>query len=364
LVTNGNDQALLAKLEKCGFLSAGFSHVEAKLIKQYLRENRLTKLDDLLETENLAKKLELASYHFILLNVDAGDNEDGLSKIVASHRFENTPIIIFSKTPAVYKNSYSKKKMIGQFVELPLTSGKLEEAILNIAKSGVYERNQVGNLSKVLEHYNNGTKAFDKEDLDEAAKEFQLCIQEDESFIDGYLKLADVLIEKKDFADAMKTLKKAVVIDKHHAEIFYLLGVIYCENGKKDSAVSAFDKGVEAEPDNVHMIINMGNSCLDKNWVEEALHFFNMAKSKNPEYIHVYNRIGIALSRAGKFEEAEKEYDRAMEIDPTDAGVRFNIGMMWTRRKDNGKAADFFKKAVALDPTLDEAKEMLKKVGG
>jgi tetratricopeptide (TPR) repeat protein len=361
---NGNDQAIFAKLEKCSFLSAGFSQVETKLIKQTLRDKRITKFDDLNETMNLAKKLELASYHFIILKVDAGDNAESLSKIVASHRFENTPIIIISKTPEVYRNSYSKKKMIGQFVELPLTAGKLEDAILNIARTGVYERSQVGNLSEVLDHFNNGTKAFDEENLDEAEKEFTLCIKADATFIDGYLKLADVVIAKKDFSSAMKVLKKAVGIDKHNAEIFFLVGIIHCENDKKDSAVSAFNKGVEAEPDNVHMIIDMGNACLDKSWVEEALHFFNMAKSKNPEYIHVYNRIGIALSRAGKFEDAEKEYERAIEIDPSDAGVRFNIGMMWTRRKDNGKAADFFKKAFALDPTLEEAKEMLKKVGG
>lgn len=362
--TNGNDQAIFAKLEKCSFLSAGFSQVEGKLIKQELREKRITKLDDIRDTENLARKLELASYHFIIINVDTGDNAESLSKIVASHRFENTPIIVFSKTPGVYRNSYSRKPMIGQFVEFPLTSAKIEQAILEIAKTGVYEKNQVGNFSEVLEHYNNGTKAFDNEELDEAEKEFKLCIKADGTFIDGYIKLADVLLTKKDFPNAMQTLKKAVGIDKHNAEIFYLVGIIHTEHDKKDSAFSAFNKGVEAEPDNVHMIIDMGNACLDKNWVEEALHFFNMAKSKNPEYIHVYNRIGIALSRAGKFEDAEKEYDRAMEIDPSDAGVRFNIGMMWIRRKENGKAAGFFKKAVALDPTLDEAKEMLKRVGG
>ena len=362
MATNGNDQALLAKIEKCSFISAGFSQPETKLTKGYLRENRVTKFDDLKETENLAKKLELASYNFIILNVDNGDHAESLSKIVASHRFENTPIIIFSKTPEVYRNSYSKKKMVGEYVDFPITPAKLEEAILSITRGGVYEKSLISSLSEVLEHFNKGTRAFDEENLDDAEKEFKLCIQADNTFLDGYLKLADVLITKNNLSEAMKVLKTAVGIDKQNAEIFYLVGIIHCEKDKKDSAFSAFNKGVEAEPDNVHLIIDMGNANLDKNWVEEALHFFKLAKGKNPEYIHTYNRIGIALSRAGKFEDAEKEYDHAMEIDPADAGVRFNVGMMWMRRKENGKAADYFKKAAALDPMLKEAKEMLKKV--
>ena len=364
MATNGNDQALLAKIEKCSFLSAGFNQPETKLIKGWLRENRVTKFDDLKDTGNLAKKLELASYHFIILNVDTGDNAESLSKIVASHRFEKTPIIIFSKTPEVYRNSYRKKKMIAEYLDFPITATKLEEAVLTIARTGVYEKSQISNLSEVLDHFNKGTRAFDEENLNDAEKEFKLCIQADNVFLDGYLKLADVLITKNDLPEAMQILKKAVGIDKQNAEIFYLVGIIHCEKDKKESAFSAFKKGVEAEPDNVHLIIDMGNANLDKNWVEEALHFFNLAKGKNPEYIHTYNRIGIALSRAGKFEDAEKEYDHAMEIDPADAGVRFNVGMMWMRRKENGKATGFFKKAIALDPTLQEAKEMLKKAGG
>ncbi|MDH5542901.1 MAG: tetratricopeptide repeat protein [Nitrospinota bacterium] len=355
------EDKLFATLEKCAFLVVGFPQNEAKFIKQTLRERRIQKVDEITECVGVFEKLELAQYHFLIMNAEAASCPTLLSKLVACRRFMKTPLIVFSKSPKALRGSYKKKQMIGRFLEMPFTAAALENALLGIAGHEKYDKNQITNISEALEHYNKGTKHFEEEELDEAEKELMLCVKADPGFIDGYTKLAEILIEKKNFELAMKVLKKAVSVDPEYGEIFYFVGLIHSIKDNKDSAISAFDKASEVEPENVHLLIDLGNACLDKNWIDDALRYFNLAKSKNPEFLQVYNRIGIALSRAGRFVEAEVEYQRAMQLDPSDAGVRFNMGMMYHRQKDNKKAADFFKKAIQLDPTLEEAKNMLKK---
>ena len=355
------EDKLLATLEKCAFLVVGFPQNEAKFIKQTLRDRRILKVDDITESSGVFEKLELAQYHFVVINAEAPSCTTLLSKLVACRRFVKTPLIVFSKNPKALRGSYKKKQMIGRFIEMPFTATALENTLLGIAGNEKYEKNQITNISEALEHYNKGTKFFEEDKLDEAEKELMLCVKSDPAFIDGYTKLAEILIEKTNFDLAMKVLKKAATTDPENGEIFFLVGLIHSMKDNKDSAIGAFDKAFEVEPDNINLLIDLGNACLDKNWIDEALKYFNIAKSQNPEFLQVYNRIGIALSRAGRFVEAEIEYQRAMQLDPSDAGVRFNMGMMYHRQKDNKKAADFFRKAVQLDPTMEEAKNMLKK---
>lgn len=348
--------------EKCKFFLVGFKGPESKHLKTYLYERRLNDITEEKDAEEAWQKVELAAFHFVLLNLDDPQNDMLLERLVESNRFTKTPIFIFSKNITVYRDSYANRKIMGHFLKMPINLSDFESELAGILETDDFARNQVTGMSSTLGHYTKGCKAYLEEDLKTAKEEIRLCLKENPKHIDAYVKMGDILIEMKDFPAAKRVLQKASQVDPKNIKVLYLIGSLELNEKNNDSAKSAFDKGVQLEPSNVQYIMDIGNTYMEHNMLEEALIYYNIAKKQAPDYMYIYNRIGIALSRVGRFEEAESEYKKAIEIDDNDAGIYFNMGMLEMRRKNKEGALENFKKTLFIDEDLEEAKKMIEKL--
>ncbi|MFQ5430909.1 MAG: tetratricopeptide repeat protein [Nitrospinota bacterium] len=353
---------LFKKYSKCKFFLVGFGAPEVKHVKTYLYDKRLKDVADEKNPELAWEKVDLSSFHFVLINLDASGNDTFLDRLVESNRFTKTPIFSFSRSNEVYINSYAKRKMTGIFLKMPINLSEFEKELTAVMENGGFERNQINGMSQTMEHYTKGCTAYLADDLETAKEEIRLSLKEDPSNIDAYMKMGEILIDMEDYGAALRVLKAAAQLDPKNARVLYLLGILDLQVEKFDDARRTLNSGVELEPDNVQYIMDIGNKYMDLNMIDDALHFFNMAKTKAPEFLYIYNRIGIALSRAGRFDEAEQEYGKALEIDDKDAGIYFNMGMLECRRDNKEKAAEHFKKTLAIDAGLVEAKQMLEKI--
>ena len=353
---------LYQKYCKSKFFLVGFGAPEIKHFKTYLYDKRLKDVTDEKDPEIAWEKVDLGSYHFVLINLDASGNDTFMERLVESNRFTKTPIFSFSKSNEVYMNSYANRKVTGSFLKMPINLAEFENELVVVMEKGGFERNEINGMSQTMAHYTKGCTAYLANELETAKEEIRLSLKEDPHNIDAYIKMGEILIDMEDNDAALRVLNAAAQLDSKNARVLYLLGILDLKVEKFDDARKAFDKGVELEPDNVQYIVDIGNEYMDLNMIDDALHFFNMAKSKAPEFLYIYNRIGIALSRAGRFDEAEQEYRKALEIDDKDAGIYFNMGMLECRRDNKEKAAEHFKKTLTIDAGLVEAKQMLEKI--
>jgi len=354
------EEKLFAKYEKCRVMLVGFNPPEVKQLKGWFFEKRNKNLTEMRDAASAWQKLDLAAFHFIIIK-DGEDNEELLSKLVESNRFQRTPIILFSKTPEVLANSYAKRDMIGRFCKLPVNLNELEASFTGVLKGGVAEANMPAGGAGAYANYNNGCRELAEGRLAEAKEEFRLCLKENPRFFDAYLKMAETLMALGESDAAARVLHRAGEIRPDDSRASFLLGQVELKKGNAAKATEWFDKSVGLEPRNVKLIIGIGNAFLEKNLIEEALRYFNMAKDLSPDFLHVYNRLGITLSRAGRFGESEAMYNRALELDKDDPGVHFNLGMMWGRKGDKEKAREKFKKCLELNPGMTAASEMLSK---
>lgn len=356
------EEKLFLKYEKARIFIVGFIPPEFKLLKAYFHGKHITGITEARDADAAFSKLELAAFHFLFINVDLYNNHTLLERVVDTTRFANTPIFVFSKTPAVYQYSYEKRKIKGVFCRLPVNINEVEKSLLVLLKEGKIEKSQIGNLAGVMQHYTLGCKALDAGSLAEAKEHLRMALKEDSKFFDGYLKLAEVLTAQGDFDTALRVLAKANEIQPNDARVFFKMGMVQLAKGDKAAAMELCKKAITLDPRNVKLIMDCGNAFLEKNHIEEALYFFNMAKDQSPDFIYAYNRIGIALSRAGRFEESEASYNHALKLDENDPGIYFNLGMMWMRQQKNDKAVEKFKQALLLDPEMKEARDMMDKI--
>lgn len=356
------EEKLYAKYEKSKTFLVGFTPPEVKLLKAWFHGKRLASIAEARDAAQAWTKLDLAAFHIIFVNVDLHENSALLARMVDSNRFVSTPVFVFSKSPAVYKNSYAKRRMRGYFCRLPVNINEVEKNVLDLFKEGKFEKSQIGMLSGAIQHYSLGCKALERRDFDAAKEDLRQALKADPEFVDGYLKMAQVLTAQKNFDTALAVLDKAHKLAPEDSRVWYLAGIANLERGRNDMAMQLFTKAVGQEPKNINLIMDIGNAFLEKNMIEEALHFFDMARTQSPDFIYAYNRIGIALSRAGRFDEAEASYNHALTLDDKDPGVYFNLGMMHMRKNTLPKAAEFFKRSLDLDSEMTEAKEMLDKI--
>lgn len=356
------EEKLYLKYEKSRLFIVGFTPPEFKLLKAWFHGKHMTSITDARDATQAWQKLDLSSFHIILVNVDLYENSGLLARMVESNRFVSTPTFIFSKTPSVYKNSYAKRRMKGYYCRLPVNINDVEKNMLDILKEGKFEKSLIGMLSGAVQHYNLGCKAMERGETAEAREHFRNALKTDPGFVDGYLKMAEALTALKEYGAALAVLDKAHKLDAGEVRVWYLAGITNLERGHNDMAMQLFTKAVEQEPKNINLVMDIGNAYLKKGMIEEALHFFDMARVQSPDFIYAYNRIGITMSRGGRFDEAEANYNQALKLDENDPGVHFNLGMMWLRRENPAKAAEFFKQSLKLDPQMGEAKEMLEKI--
>lgn len=353
---------LFQKHHKHKFFLVGFGAPEVKHFKTYFYNKRFKDVIDEKDPEVAWEKVDLTSFHFVLINLNASGQDMFLERLVESNRFTKTPIFSFSRSPKVYSNRYAKRKMNGIYLKMPINLAEFETELVAVMERGEFERNQINSMSQTLEHYTKGCTAYLAGDLDTAKEEIRLTLKDDPNNVDAFIKMGEILIDMENSEAAVRVLKAAAQLDPNNVRVLYLLGVLELKIEKFDDARATFDKGAELEPDNVQFLADIGNKYLDLNMIDDALHFFNLAKSQAPEFLYIYNRIGIALSRAGRFDEAEQEYGKALEIDDQDAGIYFNMGMLECRRDNKEKAAEHFKKTLTIDAGLAEAKQMLEKI--
>jgi len=355
-------EKLFKQHEKKSLFVIGFSYTEFKVVKGFLLGHKITNITNSQEGESLWDKLELASFHFILINTEEDENKDLLNRLIESNRFNKTPMFVFSKLPDVSKASYGKRKMIGRFCSLPLNIGEFEKKLIDVLKKENIERSSVCGLNDDLVNYHKVCNDYVAGRYDNAKKEMVEYIKTHPDFEDAYIKMAEIMIAQSDLNHAKKVLQKAAGLDANDSRIPLLYGKIAAMENNKKLAHSSFGLALKGDPNNAQMLSEMGDTCLEHGWNDDAIDYFNKAKDSSPEYLYIYNRMGIALSREERFDEAQEQYNQALSIDENDAGVHFNLGMLEKRRGNKEEAINYFKKVLEFDSSIHEAKEMIEKL--
>ncbi len=356
------EEKLFRKSEKRRVLLTGLNIPDARNLKQYLFAKRIKNIDTVKDTGDAIDKLQLLSYHFILLYIDAHGGKEMMDGMLESHRYDKTPIFLFSKTPDVFKGTYANKKAIIRYCHAPVNIAEFEKEIIYVMLSVKFERSVVGKISEAMDHYTKGCDAYDEHELEKAKEEIRSCLKGDPSFVSGFIKMAEILIDLEDCDCALRVLIRAKELEPNNSKIHFLIAIAELKRGKNEAANAAFKEALRNDPRNVHLLTDIGNALMNENMIDEAIKYYELAKTKMPGYVYIYNRIGIALSRTGRFDKAEEQFNKALQIDENDAGIYFNMGTMWQRRKDNDKAKMFFKKSLEMDPDLAEARDMLKRL--
>jgi len=187
--------------------------------------------------------------------------------------------------------------------------------------------------------YDNGNNFYEKEDYQNAIKNFDDAIKlnsKNASYFykrgETYYKLGVISNNENDYQNAIKDFDDAIKLNSKNASYFYKrgnayykLGIIYKDMKGKNvdkNADENFNRAItdylEAsclEPKNASYHNSIGKAFSNKgNYIGNFEDYYN-ALELNPNYSYAFNNIGVSFAKGDLFEEAIKKFNRAIKLD-------------------------------------------------
>jgi WD40 repeat protein/tetratricopeptide (TPR) repeat protein len=130
------------------------------------------------------------------------------------------------------------------------------------------------------------------------------------------------------YQEAIQEFELVIEYDPAWAEGYVWRGIAYSMNGQNELALADFEQAVELDDNDPILYAGwVGYSLIQLGRYREALENTTYSIELNPYYIIGYGNRGWAYESMGMFEEALADYTRAIELNPADS-------LYYSTRKD------------------------------
>lgn len=217
------------------------------------------------------------------------------------------------------------------------------------------------------EHFRAGLSAKDTNNLQDAAKEFEMAVAVDPKEASGYINLAYVYLEMGDEDKALAVTRRSVEIDSTSVYAWSNLGAAYRRMKDNDNAADAFQRVVglsPTEPDvKFGALASLGDIMFDKKEYNKALEYYTKAAEITTEDAALQYQIGAAYYQLERYQDAIAGFKKcAALIKETDAALysdaMFNLGVCYIKVKNHDEAIGTFQTLLQTQETA-EVHEML-----
>jgi tetratricopeptide (TPR) repeat protein len=204
-------------------------------------------------------------------------------------------------------------------------------------------------------HQVKGEVYFMRAELRPARLSLEKSVELDETNIDGWLKLAEVLLLLRRYDETLVAVNNALRLDDQLHQAYYLKGYVYKETMDTTLALSSFQTAVEVAPNFYEAYIELGNlNAYQGNPI--ALEYFNTALEIRPKSAEAFYSKGMFYQAGRKFEEAEATYKEMLQADPNNVLAYYNLGYIYlTEYLSFDTAAAYFDSAVVVRPDYIQA---------
>lgn len=189
-----------------------------------------------------------------------------------------------------------------------------------------------------------------RNDLDQAEKDFQTALQKDPNNVAATLDLAELRLKQKRTADARALLQQVLARDPNQVRALNLLVMMDLQDKKPDQALARVQAQIAKVPNNPILYADLASLQMQMRDFAgaqgSAQHALSLNKGLEPA-VETYSQAQVAL---GNTDGAISTWQQWLNGHPDDARATMLLGTLEQTRGDVNKAMDYFKKALQLDP--------------
>jgi tetratricopeptide (TPR) repeat protein len=204
--------------------------------------------------------------------------------------------------------------------------------------------------------YNNRGRVYAKQGKnDKAIVEYNLSIQNDQTFHSAYYNRGIARSNKGDLDGAIKDNTEAIRLKPDDASAYYNRGIARRDKGEQDDAIKDFTEAIRHKPDHANAYFNRGFARNAKSDLDGAIKDYNEVIRLKPDYADAYNNRGIARSNKGDFDGEIKDYTEAIRLNPDYADAYYNRGNARKAKGDLDGAIKDYTEAIRIKPDYVDA---------
>jgi len=200
-----------------------------------------------------------------------------------------------------------------------------------------------------IEHFQLARQAYQKNDLDVAAKEYRLVLSRNPKFAEGYLNLGIVYHQQKKYRESVTTLQTAIALkpDMLGAQVFLGIGEYMIQEFK--GALVPLKKALELNPKERQAGIYLGLTFIALEKPEKAIRQLRKTARHFPEDLELSYHLGEAYT------EAMRQSSLLLQQTGSKSALYFWAAAISAEQKDELlHAIEWYLKALAYDPNISE----------
>jgi len=152
-----------------------------------------------------------------------------------------------------------------------------------------YRLHTVPALETLARKLDEGEKAFEAGNMDEAESQFIKALMIDDKNIDANYGLGEVYSETKEFNKLKKVLNTLLGISEaftyEHRQKFNTFGISLRKNGHYDESIKYYEKSLEIVRDDENVYFNLARVYFEKGLNDRCISSLQEALNINPEFM-------------------------------------------------------------------------------
>ena len=172
-----------------------------------------------------------------------------------------------------------------------------------------------------------GSALFEKNQIDEAIRQFQEAIRLKPVFADAHNNLGAALGRQGQADEAIRQFQEAIRLNPENAEARNNLATALDHAGRPDEAIRQLREAVRLKSDYAAAHRNLGIALGRQGQIAEAIRQFQEAIRLEPDHAETCNNLGVALGRQGQTDEAIRQFEKALRLQPDYADARKNLNV-------------------------------------
>jgi tetratricopeptide (TPR) repeat protein len=213
-------------------------------------------------------------------------------------------------------------------------------------------------------YFNLGT-IYQSQNNSQAESMFKKSLAVDPDYLDSYLNLCRIKLQKGDHRGAAEGFRK--IIKKYPYQVIARqnLGIALFSMGKYQESIEEFKKVLTYKPDDP---ISLNNIKVIEGKVKENdtrrlqsyLQKIQKELDKDADNPKLLSDIGMTLILLKDFQAAENYLIKAIRLNPQIPQTHNNLGVVYMQRRETKKAEEQFKIALKLKPDYQSPQKNLK----
>jgi tetratricopeptide (TPR) repeat protein len=184
---------------------------------------------------------------------------------------------------------------------------------------------------------------------------YDLVLKSDSRYVEAYLAIAELALEKADYQEAAKTLAKAAELRPEDPKIHFMLAKAWAASEDERAAVH-LAKALELNPRHADSLLMQARNRIDGERYDEAQTILTSVLDTNAKH-----PIALALQAAiahlsGNYEQEGKLRRQALATWNLNPAVDHTIGEILSRHYRFAEGVEYQRRAFQMDPTFVAAR--------